>query len=177
MVAPLAAVAIGGTIVGGIVGGIGAEQSAEAQAAASQYKAGVALLNKQINQQNASWALQAGETQAQISGIKAGQQIADTKVQQAASNLDVNTGTAAQVRADQATISAFEQNTIRWNAAKEAYGYETKAAMNQGEAGLDQAAAQDEKTAGEFAMASSFINAGTSVASKWSQASSAGVFG
>lgn len=173
----LGTVALVGSVAGGVVGGIGASEAAGAQAASSQYKAGVALLNKQINQQNAAWAMQAGETQAEISGIKSGQQIAETKVQQAASGLDVNTGTVAQVRADQTTISAFEQNTIRWNAAKEAYGYETKAAMNQGESGLDQAAAQDEKTAGEFAMASSFINAGTSVASKWSQAMKTGAFG
>lgn len=174
MADPLTAVAIGGTIAGGIVGGIGAEQSAGAQAAASQYKAGVALLNAQINKQNAAWAESAGETQAEISGMKSGQQIAETKVQQAASGLDVNTGTVAQVRSDQTNIAEFEQNTIRWNAAKEAYGYETKAAMDVGEAGLDQVAADDEKEAGQIGMISSFINAGTSVASKWSQGKQTG---
>lgn len=161
---------------GGIVAGIGAKESADAQAAAYRYKAGVALLNKQINEQNASWARSAGDVQATISGLKARSQIAETKITQAASGLDVNSGTAAQVRADQVDISAFDQNTIRWNAAKEAYGYETKGAMDVAESGLDTMAADQQEKAGTIAMIGSFINAGSSVASKWSQGSTTGMF-
>lgn len=171
-----ASAALVGTVAGGVIGGIGAEQSAGAQAAAYRYKAGVALLNSQINKQNAAWAREAGDTQAEIAGLKSGQQIAETKVQQAASGLDVNTGTTAQVRADQTSISEFDQNTIRWNAAKEAYGYETKATMDVAEAGLDRVAADNAEEAGTIGMISSFINAGTSVASKWSQGKQQGVF-
>jgi len=51
-----------------IIVGIGAEKTGQANAAAYRYKAGVALLNKQINEQNASWATQAGEAKPKLKG-------------------------------------------------------------------------------------------------------------
>lgn len=177
MTAPTAIVGAvtGGTVVGDLIQGYGQDQAQQAQAAASQYRAGVALLNKQINEQNAAWAREAGDVQTQISGLKSRQQIGETKVIQAASGFDVNTGTAANVRADQTNIAEFEQNTIRWNAAKEAYGYETKATMNQAESTLDVMSAENEQEAGQMALLGSYINAGTSVADKWMQARSIGM--
>lgn len=174
--AVMAGVGMGGTLVGGLIQGLGAQQSANAQAAASTYRAGVAQLNKQINEQNASWALQSGETQAEVQGMKSRQQIAQTKVAQSASGFDVNSGTGERVREDQSTISQFDQNVIRWDSAKTAYGYESKATMDQAESQLDIAAAGQEQEAGQISMIGSFINAGSSVASKWSQASQLGMF-
>ena len=57
----LGTVAAVGSGIGGIVQGVGAKFSGEAQGAAYRYKAGVALLNKQINEQNANWALESGD--------------------------------------------------------------------------------------------------------------------
>lgn len=173
----LAGTAMAGTLTGGIIQGLGANTSAQAQAAASTYRAGVAQLNKQINQQNANWALEAGQDQAAEQGMKARTEIGQTKVAQAASGFDVNSGTGEKVREDQSTVAQYDQNVIKWDAAKTSYGYETKAAMDEGEAGLDVAAASNEQTAGQFAMLGSFINAGSSVASKWQQASQMGTFG
>ena len=176
MAGPTAAFAMGGTLVGGLIQGIGAQYSANAQAAASTYKAGVAQLNAQINQQNATWAAESGDVQAMESGLKSKQQIGQTKIEQSASGLDVNSGTGEAVRETQSTTAAYDQNVIRFDAAKTAYGYETKATMDEAEAGLDLQAASTEKEAGTLSMVSSFINAGSSVASKWSQASQLGMF-
>src|SRR5258708_2576513 len=82
----------------GILGGIGASESASATAGAYRYKAGVALLNKQINEQNARWALDSGGISAIESGMKSRQDVANTKVAQASSGFDVNTGTSEAVR-------------------------------------------------------------------------------
>lgn len=172
----VAGTVMAGTLVGGIIQGIGADQSAQAQAAASTYRAGVAQLNRQINQQNAAWAIEAGGTQAEVSGLKSRSEIAQTKVAQAASGFDVNTGTSEKVREDQSSIAAFDQNVIRWDAAKTAYGYETKATMDVAESQLDLASAAQEREAGQLAMLGSFINAGTSVSSKWMQAKQLGMF-
>jgi hypothetical protein len=172
----LAGGSIGGAGAGGIIGGIGSLLSGQSQAAASTYKAGVAQLNKQINTQNAAWASEAGQIQAQESGMKARSQIGQTKVVQAASGFDVNSGTGSKVRQDQSTVADYDQNVIQWDAAKTAYGYETKATMDQAQSNLDVMAASSETEAGELGMATSFINAGSSVSSKWLQASQAGVF-
>lgn len=178
MAAPAAigAVAMGGSLIGNLMQGFGQDQADQAQAAASTYKAGVAQLNKQINEQNAAWAIESGGVQAQIQGMKSRQQIAETKVTQAASGFDVNSGTGERVREGQTNVAQFDQNVISWNAAKTAYGYETKATMDVAESNLDMMAAQSEKEAGDLAMVGSFVNAGTSVASKWMQAKQIGMF-
>lgn len=172
----LAGATMGGTVVGNLLQGFGQDQADQAQAAASQYKAGVALLNKQINEQNANWAVESGQAQGQMQGMKSRQQIAQTKTVQSASGFDVNSGTGAKVRSDQTNIAQYDQNVINWNASKTAYGYETKATMDQAESELDTAAASSESEAGNLAMVGSFINAGTSVSSKWLQANQTGIF-
>lgn len=164
-----------GTVVGNLMQGTGQNAADQAQAEASKYKAGVAQLNKQINEQNANWAVEAGGAQAQVQGLKSKQQIAETKVTQSASGFDVNTGTGEKVREDQTDVARYDQNVISWNAKKIAYGYETKAVMDQAESTLDLAAAEGEKEAGEMALLGSYINAGTSVASKWMQAKQTGM--
>ena len=172
----IAGAAMGGTIVGNLMQGFGQDQADQAQAAANTYKAGVAQLNRQINEQNANWAVEAGQAQGMQQGMKSRQEIAQTKVTQAASGFDVNSGTNKQVREDQSTIAQYDQNVINWNAAKTAYGYETKATMDTAESTLDTMAASSEKEAGNLALIGSFVNAGTSVASKWMQAKQIGMF-
>jgi len=174
--ATMAVTAMVGTAVGGLISGVGAKESADANAAAYTYKAGVAQINKQVNEQNASWAIQAGDTQAEEKGLKSRQEIGQQKVVQSASGFDVNTGTGSRVRDDMSQVSAFDQNVIRWDASKTAYGYEVKAATDVAESNLDQFAASQSETAGTISEIGSFINAGTSVASKWSQGKSSGTF-
>ncbi len=177
MAVPLAIGSTVSAVAGGIVGGIGAKESADASAASYNYKAGVALLNKQINEQNANWATSAGDAQAEASGLQAKQQIAGTKVTQGASGLDVNSGSNATVTKDQTAVAQYDQNVIRWDAAKTAYGYQTKATMDTAESQLDLQAASQAKSAGNIAMITSFLGAGANVASKWSQASMSGMTG
>lgn len=170
-----AAISMGATAGGGILGAFGAEQQGAAQAQMYQYKAGVALLNKQIDTQNASWAKEAGDTQSEIAGLRGGQQIASTKVSQAAGGADVNSGTNVQVRADQGAATQFDQNIIRWNAAKTEYSYNAKATMDQAEANLDIASADNAKSAADISALGSILGATSSVASKWSQGKTIGI--
>jgi len=173
----MAAVGIAGGAAGGIIGGLGAKEAGEAAAGASTYKAGVALLNKQVSEQNASWAVQAGDTQAEIKGLQAKQKIGQEKVVQAASGFSVNGGTGERVREDMSNVAAYDQNVIRWDAAKTAYGYGVKAASDTAENRLDLMAADQEREAGDIGEITSFINAGSNVASKWSQGKTTGLFG
>ena len=180
MVSPITAIAGAGmaaSAVGGILGGIGAQKTGQANAAAYRYKAGVALLNKQINEQNASWAIQSGDTKAQVEGMKSREAIASTKVVQSGSGFDVNSGSNERVRDTQTDVAQFDQNVIRWDAAKTAYGYETKATTDVAEANLDQMAASQAEEAGTLGMWGSFISGAGNVGGKWMQGKSVGAFG
>lgn len=167
---------IAATALGGIIGGLGAKEAGDANAAAYTYKAGVARLNKQINDQNASWAVQSGGIQTEEEGLKAGQEIAGTKVAQSGSGFDVNSGSNADVRATQTKVAQFNEGVTGWEAARAAYGYETKAMTDTAEGALDTMAASQSKIAGSIGMTSSFLNAGGSVASKWMQGNTSGMF-
>jgi len=180
MADPITIMAVGSmaaTAGGSIISGIGAKETGEANAAAYRYKAGVALLNKQINEQNAAWATQAGGAKAEVEGLKSREAIASTKVIQSGSGFDVNTGSNVAVRDTQTQVAQYDQNVIRWDAAKAAYGYEVKATTDVAEANLDKMAASQAEEAGKLGMWGSFISGAGNVAGKWMQGSSAGAFG
>lgn len=161
--------------VGGIIQGLGAKMSGDASAQAYQYKAGVALLNKQISQQNAEWALETGDIKGEEAGLQAKQEKGQTLATQAASGLDVTSGSAAAVRDSQDKVASFDQNVIHWDAAKTAWGFQAKAATDQAEANLDVMSADTAKQAGTIGEIGSFIGAGASVAGKWYQGKSTGI--
>src|ERR1700692_352683 len=158
-IATMSAVSMGTNAAGGILGAIGKIVGGDSTQQMYQYKAGVAMLNKTIDTQNASWAEQAGETQSEEAGLKGGQQIAGAKGAQSAGGADVNTGTNASIRASQGAATQFDQNVIRWNAAKTAYGYNAKATMDQAEANLDIASGDNAKTAGYIDAIGSILGA------------------
>lgn len=160
---------------GSIISGIGASTSADASAAAYNYKAGIATMNAQIAGQNAAWAINSGGVKASEEGLKDAQEIGQTKVNQAASGLDVNAGSAAAVRKTQTDVAQYNQGIIRSDAAHTAYGYETQAAGDTAEATLDRSSASNAETAGQLGVLSSIIGGVSSVAGKWSQANTLGI--
>ena len=176
MADPFTAIAVGGAAAGAITQGIGAAYSGEAQASAYRYKAGVALLNQQINKQNANWALESGDIKSEEAGLKAGQEIAQTKTTQSGSGFDVTGGTNEAVRDTQSKVAEFDQNVIQWNAAKTAWGFESKAITDVAESKLDLMSADTSSTAGTISEISSFIGGASSVASKWKQGQATGMF-
>lgn len=169
-------VGMGAQAGGGLMGAIGSIMGGNAQNAMYQYQAGVAMLNKKVADQNAAWAVQAGDISAEEKGLAGAQEIATTKVGQAASGLDINTGSAARVRSDQASVSEYDQNIIRWDAAKKAYGYEVQGTMDVAQSQIDIAAGKNAKVAGEIGAVSSVLGATAGVSSKWTQGATAGVF-
>lgn len=172
-----AGLSMGMTAAGGVASMFGASESAEASSKAYQYKAQVAMFNKQINEQNARWALDSGEISSQESGLKSRQEIAGTKVVQAASGFDVGGGTNEAVRDTQQEVAAFDQNVIRWDAKKTAFGYAAKAQADEAEANLDVMASKSAEDAGRISMFTSFLTAGSSVADKWTKGQTIGMWG
>jgi len=177
MAAAMGAIGIGATLAGGITSAIGAENTASATQASYNYQAGVAQINSTIDLQNADYARSQGETQAMQYGMQASQRQAAIRNTQAASGLDVNSGSAADVQASQRTLTAIDTAQIRSNAAKTAYDYDVKSTQDLNQAQLDIMGGDNAITAGNYQAASSILGTVGSVSSKWMQGNQSGMFG
>jgi hypothetical protein len=164
------------TGLGGFFQAFGATKSGLAKEASDKYQAQVATLRSQIDLQNASYALQEGELQAQRYGLQAGQRMGEIIATQASHGVDVTSGSAKQVQQSQQTVANIDLDTIRSNAAKTAYNYDVQSVFDQAQAGLMGMAAQGEAAAIPLDIASSVLGTAGSVASKWLQGGQYGIF-
>lgn len=171
MAEAMAIVGMGTSLLGGIVQGNAQKEAGYAQSQMYQYQSGVAQINKEISKQNADWAYAVGERQAVQYGITAAQRMGAIKAGQSASGVDVNSGSAVDVRKSQKFIDDLSMGEIRTNAAKTAYDYQVQATSFDNQAKLYNMAAKNSAKAGEIAQMATFIGSASSVASKWSQAS------
>ena len=167
-----AAIGVGSSLIGGGVSAYGSLQKGAADQSMYNYQAGVAQLNQKIALQNASYAQEAGGSAAYQSGLKTAATVAQQKVDQSASGIEVGSGSAAGVRQSTTALGVYDQNLIRTNFAKKAYGFEVEAATKGTEAGADVIAGQQAKKAGDIGAVASILGTAGSVSSKWLQASS-----
>jgi hypothetical protein len=175
--ATMAVVSLVGSGIGAIGQASGAQQTAQANAAAASYQAQVAANNQIIANQNAEYATQAGEQQATVEGLKNRSLAGTLRTDIAANNIDVNTGSAADVQTGQRQAGLLDVQTVRQNAALQSYGYRTQASNFGAQQGLQQLAAANDIQAGNIAATSSLLSGATSVADKFSKFSQAGIFG
>lgn len=163
----LAAVSIGSSVAGGILGAFGADKKAEAEQQAYAYKAQVARNNAIIAERNAAQAREAGAFKGQINDLKTKNQIATQLVTQAASGLDVNTGTNVNVRQSTADVGHLDTMTIIANAGKEAQNYMVQAMNFTAEGELDTQAGNYAREAGDINIMSSLLGSASSVSDKY----------
>lgn len=143
---------------GTIVSAAGALYSGNAQAQAAQYQAKVASNNAIIARQNATHAAQATAVQTEEAGVKAGQQFANVKAGLAANNLDINTGSAADVEGSQHRIGQLDTETVANRGAEEQYGYSSQSQNFKSQAELDKAQAGYDETAGVLKAGGSLLS-------------------
>lgn len=172
--AALAAFSIGSSLIGGIVQGKAAEQGYQAQSQMYNYQSQVAKINSDIDKQNADYAIIRGEQSAMIRGAQGAQTLAQIKVAQAASGIDVNSGSAADVQASEKKVTAIDMNQIRANAAKTAYDYNVQSVQDLNQSGLYTMASNNASAAGSLAMEASLISTAGNVSSKWLAATQSG---
>lgn len=177
MAQAIGAVGIGSSLAGGILGAYGAESSGADQQKMYNYQAQVAKINASIDKQNEEYALNFGEQQSVIEGMKGGEQFGAIRNAQGASNIDVNSGSAADVQASQRKITSMDLTQIRSNAAKTAYDFDVKSAMDLNQADLDTMAGANARKAGDINAISSILGSVSSVSSKWLQGSQVGLWG
>ena len=94
-------------------------------------------MNAVNNKNNAERAAAAGEQNAAQAELKGRAAVGAIRAAQAANNVDVNTGSAVDVRSSAAETGQLNALTIRNNAAREAWGYQNQAASNTAQASLD----------------------------------------
>lgn len=148
--ATMAAVGVGTSLVGSIFNAEGQEKSGEAKAleakakvqqlqsaaAASAYQAQVADNNAALATQDSKLITESGEVATTNEGLKTRAQVGSQKAQQGASGIDVNSGSAADVRAGTAAVGMLDALTIRSNASKAFYAKEVEANSDTAQAGL-----------------------------------------
>jgi hypothetical protein len=177
MAAAVGSIGLGTSLAGGLLSAFGAERQGQAQQQMYNYQAGVARINSKIDLQNRDYALDQGERQAGIEGMKGAQVAGQIRAVQGASNIDVNSGSNARVQDSQRAITGIDLAQIRANAAKVAYDFSVKSDMDLNQASLDVMAGQNAKTAGDINATASILGTIGSVSSKWGAGQQAGMWG
>lgn len=165
----LGTASLGLTAAGGLAGAVGQIQAGQAQAAADKYNATMARQNANVAKENATIAGQSGEAQAAIQQQKTRALVGSTKANQAASGIDVNTGSAVSVRTSEAELGGLDALTIRSNAAREAYGYRVQETNYKAQGELDEFAAKNAQEAGWVGGVSTLLGAAGTAGSNFAK--------
>lgn len=157
---------VSGAAAGG-VGAMGAASKADAESSMYSYKAGVARNNAIIAERNAVAATEAGTAKAQSNDMRTRATLGGQVVAQAANGLDVGSGTNVAIRDSAKDLGHLDTLTILNNAAKNAAGFRAQGMNFTAEGLLDDSAAKNAQTAGEYSVATSLLGGASSVSSKW----------
>lgn len=161
---PTALAAIGGGLQMGaqVAGGY-------AKSEALAYQSQVAANNAKIAQQDATLDIQAGEVAAVNRGLKTRAMVGQQKAAQGASGIDVNSGSAVDVRAGTEELGMLDALTIRSDAAKKAYAREVQATSDTAQSQMLTAESENAKTQGWLNGAGSLLSSASSVGGSWAK--------
>lgn len=171
----IASLALGGA--GTILSTIGSIEKGQSAASADRYAGAVAENNAIIARNNATAATQAGDVAVQQQQLKTRAEVGEMKATQGAGNIDVNSGSAVDVRSSAASLGELNALTIRNNAARQAYGYRTEATSFESESQMKDKAASEDETAGWIGGVTSLLSGASSLGSEWSKFQYEGVLG
>jgi hypothetical protein len=168
---------LGLTALGGVTGALGSIQQGKAAKASSDYNADVATANAAQAEQNAQISSQSGIQQEAMQEQKTRAEVGQMKANQAASGVDVHSGSALDVRSSAAELGELDALTVRSNATREAYGYKTQAIGFEGQGQLDKMEGQNAETAGYVGAANTFLGSTGSAATNFAKYQMQGGFG
>ena len=155
--------------VGAGVSAIGQISQGESAVAEARYRSQIAANNRVIEEQNAQYATRAGEEATFQTGLRERDKAAKITTGIAANNLDVNTGSARDVRASQAEIGQQAEETTKNNAELTAYGYRTQATNYQAESKLLRAEAPQDVAGGFLGGAGVLLSGASTAGFRWNQ--------
>lgn len=160
------------TIAGGLQTGmqvIGSLTQGSANKGAAEYNASVAAANAQIAKNKAAMAGAAGTAQVEQAQLQNRAKIGGLIASQAASGINVNSGSALDVRSSAQQLGQLNAITVRSNAARQAYGYDVESASDTGQQGLYQSEANNAMPAAEINAAGTVLGNAGSAASRYGQ--------
>lgn len=161
------AIPAGLTVLGAGAKAFGQLKGGSASAEAARYRAQVAENNAQMYEQAAVRAVQGGEVSSDVEGLRTAQRVGDAKASQAASGIDVNKGTAVDVRAGLAQAGRLDQLTTLNNAQLQGWGYRVKAAQERAQAKLDTMEAGSAVPGAALGAAGTLLGSASALPTKW----------
>jgi hypothetical protein len=159
-------------IAGAGISAIGTIEQGEATSNAASYQAQVAQNNAIIAEQNATYASNAGLAQAAATSLKGASQAGKVKTAQAASGIDVNTGSAVNVQASERETNVLNSETVLNNAELQNYGYRAAATGYKATAGLEEEEAAQAPVGAALSATGNLLSAASSIGAKWPQPAS-----
>lgn len=164
-----AQVGMAATAAGGIMGAFGELGAGQAQSNDLNYRAMVALYNKQLDDRKAQMASEAGEIGAATIGMKTRAAVGQERAQQSAGGIDSTTGSAAAVQKATQQLGMMDAATVRANAAREAWGYTVEGANELNQAFANKAGADNARKASRMRAASSLLSSASTVGNMWAR--------
>jgi len=146
----LSAISTGLSVFGAIQGFVGQRNAGQAAAGASKYNAAVAANNAIIAKRNAQLAGQEGAAATEAAQFETRAKVGAIKAQQAASGVDINSGSSVDVRSSAAETGQLSALNIRAAAARKVYGYQNQASDYESQSGLYTAQAKNDLAAGNM---------------------------
>lgn len=164
------------SLVAGLAGGgmsaIGTYGSYQAKADNAAYQSQVARNNAVTARMNADLERQSGEIAVVNKGMQTRAVVGRTKAEQAASGVDINKGSGVEVRAGEAELGLLDALTIRSNAAKRAYSFETQGTSFDASAQLLKRESEQASDAAPWAVGGSLLSSASSVGGNWAKLNS-----
>lgn len=171
------ALAIAATVAAAATSAAGAVESGEANASNAKYQAQVAANNATIANQNAEAATQAGAANAAAQSLQNRETVSKTIAGAAASGVDVNSGSAADVTTSNREVGDLDTLQTLNNAQLQAYGYQSQSTGFTAQSGLETAEASQAPIAGGISAGGDLLSGASSVGSKYSAFQQSGVIG
>jgi hypothetical protein len=162
----IAAVSLGVSALGTVMGAVGQANAGAASAAQANYQAQLARNNQQIAEWNAQRALQQGQVGEQQQRFKTAQVIGSQRAALASQGGDINSGSPLDIAGDTARAGEFDAQTIRNNAAMQAYGFRVQAANAGAQSELYRQSAANTMDALPFSIGSSLLGSASSLFNK-----------
>lgn len=164
-----ASLVLGG--VGALSSAVGSAKAGAATAASDRYNAQVQENNAVVAEQNAAYAEAAGIANAQNISLKGAANFGHVKASQAASGVDVNSGSAVEVQKSTRELNQLEAMSEENKGMLQAYGYRAAAVSSTAQAGLDRMAADNAESAGFLSAGGGLLGSASTLGFKWAGSS------
>lgn len=160
-------VALGATALGGVTRAAGEVKGGQASQQMYNYRAALARQMSKLYGQIGERTVEAGSTQAGVQSLRGAEAVGQAKADQAASGVDVNTGSAVGVRAGIAKASKYNALTTLSNAQLQNWGYQVKSQEENAQAGLYTMSGNNAVAGADIAALSDLLGTASQVGAGW----------